>query len=109
ELRRILGLELQFVQDRVCRATGTSSIGFKVSDRAQDFLLRQGTDERYGARHLKRAVERWLVQPLANLIATGQVLAGDSLLVDFDPACIGLVFLKEGKETVPAAQIALAA
>ena len=109
ELRRILGLELQFVQDRVYRATGTTSISFTVSDRAQDFLLRQGTDERYGARHLKRAVERWLVQPLANLIATGQVLAGDSVLVDFDPACSGLVFLKESKETVPAAQIALAA
>jgi len=109
ELRRILGLELQLVQDRVYRATGTTSISFTISDRAQDFLLREGTDQRYGARHLKRAVERWLVQPLANLIATGQVLAGDSLLVDFDPARSGLVFLKESKETVPAAQIALAA
>ena len=110
ELRQILGLELQFVQDRVHRATGTTSIGFTVSDRAQDFLLREGTDQRYGARHLKRAVERWLVQPLANLIATGQVLAGDSLLVDFDPASLRLIFLKESKETIAqAAEIALAA
>jgi ATP-dependent Clp protease ATP-binding subunit ClpB len=110
ELRQILGLELQFVQDRIYRATGTTSIGFTVTDRAQDFLLREGTDQRYGARHLKRAVERWLVQPLANLIATGQVLAGDSLLVDFDPASLRLIFLKESKETIPlAAEIARAA
>ena len=86
------------------------TIDFTVSDRAQDFLIREGTDQRYGARHLKRAVERWLVQPLANLIATGQVLAGDSLLVDFDPICLRLIFLKESKETVPlTAEIALAA
>ena len=110
ELRQILGLELRFVQDRVYRATGTSSIGFTVSDGAQDFLLREGTDQRYGARHLKRAVERWLVQPLANLIATGQVLAGDSLLVDFDPASHRLIFLKDKKETVSrTAETALAA
>ena len=110
ELRQILGLELQFVQDRVHRATGTTSIDFTVSDRAQDFLIREGTDQRYGARHLKRAVERWLVQPLANLIATGQVLAGDSLLVDFDPIYLRLIFLRESKETVPlTAEIARAA
>ena len=39
------------------------------------------TDPRYGARHLKRAIERNLVFALANLVATGQVLSGDQVEV----------------------------
>ncbi|PYT23418.1 MAG: hypothetical protein DMG57_32015 [Acidobacteria bacterium] len=37
----------------------------------QDYLLREGTDLKYGARHLKRTIDRALVQPLSNLIASG--------------------------------------
>ena len=64
-------------------------------------LLREGTDSRYGARHLKRAVERRLVQPLSNLIATGQMQAGDRLLVERDGD--RLVFAKETNELASAA------
>ena len=45
----------------------------------------EGTDLKYGARHLKRAIERLLVQPISNLIATDQVRGGDCLSIDFDP------------------------
>ena len=48
-------------------------------------------------RHLKRAIERLLVQPMSNLIASGQVQTGDSLLVDCDWQLRSLVFLKESK------------
>ena len=41
-------------------------------------------DLKYGARHLKRAIERLLVQPMSNLIATDQVRGGDCILVDFN-------------------------
>ena len=41
---------------------------------------------KYGARHLKRAIERNLVHPLSNLIATEQVRGGDLIRVDFDSA-----------------------
>jgi len=102
ELRRILELELQLVHDRIHRAAGTTAIGFTASEAAQDFLLREGIDPRYGARHLKRAVERLLVQPLANLLATGQLQSGDWLQVDLDQACSRLMFLKGMKE--PASQ-----
>ena len=44
-----------------------------VSDSAREFLLMEGTDVRYGARPLKRAIERLLVQPMSNLIVTGQI------------------------------------
>jgi ATP-dependent Clp protease ATP-binding subunit ClpA len=103
ELRQIVDLELKAVQERIFKATGTNTIQFTVDDRAKDFLLTEGTDVRYGARHLKRAVERSLVQPMSNLIATGQVQSGDQLTVEFDSALWRLVFLKEFPETAPQA------
>jgi len=45
-------------------------------------LLEEGTDAKYGARHLKRAIERHIVFPLANLVATGQVKLGDFVRID---------------------------
>jgi ATP-dependent Clp protease ATP-binding subunit ClpA len=101
ELRQIVDLELQSVQERISQATGTKTIRFTMNDRAKDFLLTEGTDPRYGARHLKRAVERNLVQPMSNLIATGQVQSGDQLIVEFDPERQRLAFLKEFQETAP--------
>jgi ATP-dependent Clp protease ATP-binding subunit ClpB len=108
QLRQILGLEIQAVEERVGRAaasaasaTGTPSITFSIDAAAQDFLLREGTDLRYGARHLKRAVERHLVQPTSNLLATGQLQSGDTLLVDFDAELKALMFSKESREIVP--------
>ncbi|MBS1859028.1 MAG: ATP-dependent Clp protease ATP-binding subunit [Acidobacteria bacterium] len=83
ELRQILGIELRLVQQRIFANTGTAPFVFQMSDRAGDFLLREGTDMKYGARHLKRAVDRNLVHPLSNLIATGQVKAGDLVRVDY--------------------------
>jgi ATP-dependent Clp protease ATP-binding subunit ClpB len=104
QLRQILGLELQAVEERVCRATGATSIALTVDSAAQDFLLREGTDLRYGARHLKRAVERLLVQPTSNLLATAQLQAGDTLLVEFDSELGALTFSKESREIVPRRQ-----
>jgi len=83
DLRQILDLELQALQDRIMRTAGTKFL-FHCSDLAKDMLLREGIDHRYGARHLKRSIERLLVQPLTNLIATGQVGFGDSVYVELD-------------------------
>jgi hypothetical protein len=55
-----------------------------MSGEAKDRLLAEGTDTKYGARHLKRAIERTLVYPMANLIATEQIRPGDLIEVDFD-------------------------
>jgi ATP-dependent Clp protease ATP-binding subunit ClpA len=63
--------------------------------------LREGSDPRYGARHLKRAIERLLVHPMSNLIATGQVKEGDQVLVHVDGDGVRLVFLKEFKGVAP--------
>ena len=98
ELKQILGLELRAVEERVSRATGANPVTFSINPAAEEFLLHEGTDPRYGARHLKRAVERLVVQPTSNLLATGQLQPGDTLVVDLDAETKGLVFMKE---TVP--------
>jgi ATP-dependent Clp protease ATP-binding subunit ClpB len=93
-LRQILEIELGAVQERVLRGSGEKFI-FKCTDPAKKFLLDEGIDFKYGARHLKRAIERFLVYPLSNLVATGQVGMGDLLIVDYSPEVGRLVFSKE--------------
>ncbi|MGO9261802.1 MAG: AAA family ATPase [Bryobacteraceae bacterium] len=103
ELCQILDLELGAVEGRLASATGDRLIAFTVNERAKDFLLREGVDPRYGARHLKRAIERRLVHPLSSLIATGQLQERDRLMVDFDPDQERLLFFKEFREPAAAA------
>jgi ATP-dependent Clp protease ATP-binding subunit ClpB len=70
---------------------------FSVAEPARDFLLREGTDLKYGARHLKRASERALVQPLSNLVATQQVRDGDLVRIDFDTDGQQMTFYREAE------------
>jgi len=97
ELKRILDIELNMVQQRIFNTSQEKSFVLKISSDAKDFLLKEGTDLKYGARHLKRAIERLLVQPISNLIATDQVRGGDCVYVDFDADSGGLTFLKEAE------------
>lgn len=98
ELRQILDIELGMVQQRVFHSGAPdNSFVFQVADPAKDHLLSAGTDMKYGARHLKRAIERLLVQPMSNLIATGQVGGGDLIRVDHDSADDILTFVKEAE------------
>jgi ATP-dependent Clp protease ATP-binding subunit ClpA len=92
-LRQILDLELQAVQDRIMQSAGTKFV-FQCSDTAKDMLLKEGIDFKYGARHLKRAIERFLVYPLSNLVATGQVGLGDLVSVDLSSDTGKLIFSK---------------
>ena len=95
-LKQILEIELGMVQQRVLMASGAHQFVFNCTPAVKEFLLREGTDPKYGARHLKRAIERHLVFPLANLVATGQVKLGDFIRVDL----LGesrLTFVKEAE------------
>jgi ATP-dependent Clp protease ATP-binding subunit ClpB len=97
ELRRVLDIELGLVQQRVLHSPSEKSFVFTVTAAGKDFLLGEGTDIKYGARHLKRAIERLLVQPLSNLIATDQVLSGDWIQIDYDSGGRHLAFTKEAE------------
>jgi len=94
-LEAILDIELQRVQERIMTSTGGKQFVFKCTASARDFVLREGTDAKFGARHLKRAIERHLVFPLANLIATNQIALGDLIVVDYQINQPRLTFLKE--------------
>ncbi|MEW6212798.1 MAG: AAA family ATPase [Acidobacteriota bacterium] len=98
ELRQILELELKAVQQRVLTNEG-SPFTFVLTDEAKQFLLVEGADYQYGARHLKRAIERFLIYPLSNLLATRQVVKGDLVVVDLDQKTDRLVFFRH--EDVP--------
>ncbi|MCO6509345.1 MAG: ATP-dependent Clp protease ATP-binding subunit [Aridibacter famidurans] len=98
-LRQILDIELAAVQDRITQSAGTKFI-FECTDPAKEFLLREGIDLKYGARHLKRSIERFLVYPLSNLVATEQVETGDLVMVDYDEAEEKMTFAKKAGKMI---------
>jgi ATP-dependent Clp protease ATP-binding subunit ClpB len=113
QLEQVLAIELGMVQKRVLDAANGRFL-FRVTDAGRDFLLQEGTDQRYGARHLKRAIERHLVYPLANLLATQQVRVGDLVRIDWDGQHKELTFVREqegalifGESTEPEAAAAI--
>jgi ATP-dependent Clp protease ATP-binding subunit ClpA len=92
ELRRIVDIELEIVQQRIQTAAASKPFRVHVTDSAREFLLVEGTDIRYGARHLKRAIERLLVQPLSNLMASGQIQRGDCIRISHEDGSAALMF-----------------
>jgi ATP-dependent Clp protease ATP-binding subunit ClpB len=94
ELDEVLDIELRQVQKRVLDST-TRPFMFRITSEGREFLLEEGTDQRYGARHLKRAIERYVVYPIARLLATTQVHQGDALVIDHHLGEAGLVFLRD--------------
>ncbi|HZN12391.1 MAG TPA: AAA family ATPase [Blastocatellia bacterium] len=101
-LGRILDLEIEGVEHRIM-ASGRGKFLLCCTARAKDFLLAKGYDRRYGARPLKRAIERYLVMPLSNLVATGQVLSGDVVHIDHGEAGHELCFSKATGNSLVAA------
>jgi ATP-dependent Clp protease ATP-binding subunit ClpB len=98
ELRKILVLELNLLQQRIFHSPNAVPFVFSLTDLAKEQLLREGTDMKYGARHLKRAIERSLVHPLSNLIATEQIRSGDLVRVDYDATRGAMSFFKEAED-----------
>jgi ATP-dependent Clp protease ATP-binding subunit ClpA len=94
-LEKILDIELAFVQQRIVNAADGRQFVFRCTTTARDFLLHEGTDIKFGARHLKRSIERHLVYPISNLLATEQIQLGDLITVDFDAIRGKLTFVKE--------------
>ena len=98
-LRKILDIELASVQDRITESAGTKFV-FECTEEAKEYLLSEGIDLKYGARHLKRSVERFLVYALSNLVATQQVETGDFVMVDYDAERDVLTFSKQSGKLI---------
>jgi ATP-dependent Clp protease ATP-binding subunit ClpA len=98
-MREILELELQAVQRRILKLSQGRFI-LRYTDEARRFLLANGTSARYGARELKRTIERYVVLPLSNLIATRQINEGDILLIDLAKDKTSLIFMKRHMSSI---------
>jgi len=98
-LSQILDIELGAVQNRITESAGTKFI-FECSEAAKKFLLGEGIDLKYGARHLKRSIERFLVYPLSNLVATQQIETGDFVMIDWDDDKGALTFRKQSGKLI---------
>jgi ATP-dependent Clp protease ATP-binding subunit ClpB len=107
DLDEVLEIELSNVQRRVLD-TATRPFQFRITEEGRAFLLQEGTDQRYGARHLKRAIERHVVYPIARLLATAQVHEGDLLVIDRYPADKALAFIRDPEKRAPDPSIVLA-
>src|SRR5690348_11227700 len=95
ELNRIIDIELERVQQRVQTAAAGKPFLMNVTGSARKFLLTEGIDVRYGARPLKRAIERLLVQPLSNLMASGQIQHHDRIRITHRGESPSLTFCRE--------------
>jgi ATP-dependent Clp protease ATP-binding subunit ClpA len=107
ELRQITEIELRRVQERILTSKAAPFV-FRLTEAAVEQLLVEGTDPRYGARHLRRAIDRLLVKPIASLLASDQVRTGDCLLVDSEPELQEMVFRREAASLSPVAMAKLA-
>lgn len=108
-LESILDIELERVQERIMSSTHARQFVFQCTAAAREFLLAEGADAKYGARHLKRAIERHLVFPISNLLATDQIRLGDLITVDFEPGASKPVFFREERGAIISLPRALSA
>jgi ATP-dependent Clp protease ATP-binding subunit ClpB len=89
-LRKILELELNIFQERLLRSDIKPVLTY--TSRAKEYLLKKGSSAAYGARELKRTIEKEIVVPIGSLIVSKQIATGDRILV----SCVqnGLNFSK---------------
>jgi len=106
ELSRIVDIELEMVQARIQNAAADKHFGLNVTDSAREFLLTEGTDSRYGARPLTRAIERLIVYPLSNLMASGQIQRGDRIRLSHSEGSPALMFFNEAPPAIASSQVA---
>jgi ATP-dependent Clp protease ATP-binding subunit ClpC len=87
ELYRIVDLLLDQVRSRL----GEQGIELQVSNEARDFLLKEGYDEEYGARPLRRAIQSYVDDALADALLADEIASGQSALLTVDNGRIAVV------------------
>jgi ATP-dependent Clp protease ATP-binding subunit ClpB len=78
ELRKIVDLQLQ----KLIKMLADKNISIKIEDEAKDWLAKIGYDVTYGARPLKRTIQKYLVNPLSQEIVVGNFQSGDTILIE---------------------------
>ncbi len=95
-MKGIVDLELQRVLDRLA----DRGISFSLTESAREFLLEEGYDEKYGARPLRRAIERYIEDGLAEEILGGSIKPGEPIMIDKNPDRKELTFRQETSSSV---------
>jgi ATP-dependent Clp protease ATP-binding subunit ClpC len=87
DMKKIIELELQGLHKRI------SELGYtlKITDNAKEFIIEKGFDPNYGARPLKRAIQKYIEDPLAEEMIKGEASEGDEIEVDYDKAADKIV------------------
>jgi len=91
----IIDLELKGLFSRV------STMGYKLelTQAAKDYIADKGYDVQFGARPLKRAIQKYLEDSLADVVLGGEVSEGDTILMDLEPET-KIIFAKIVKPTI---------
>ena len=108
DIRKIIGIEIRQVVKRV------EEMGYKIeiTEKAMDFLAEKGWDEQYGARPLKRAVQKYVEDVLAEAIISAELHIGDTISIDLaeggEETVVNVIpsnkkVLEEAKEEAPVA------
>jgi ATP-dependent Clp protease ATP-binding subunit ClpC len=96
EILKIIDIELEKLYERI------NSLGYQVdlSDKAKDFIVERGYDEKFGARPLKRAIQKYIEDPLAEEIINSSLQEGDTIYLDLEDGKEELsVVIKKPKAT----------
>jgi CheY-like chemotaxis protein len=94
----ILAHDLRALQDHVNLRLGERYFSIDVTEEAKQFLLHKGVSQEYGARELKRTIHRQLTQPLATMVARGEILPGAQVTVSLKEASETLSIICTGGE-----------
>ena len=91
ELMRIVDIQLRYLRDRLSE----KHLTLELTERAREWLANVGYDPVYGARPLRRAIQRYIEDPLAVKILAGEFVEGDHILADHDEKEQKIVFRKK--------------
>ncbi|MCM2357976.1 MAG: ATP-dependent chaperone ClpB [Geobacteraceae bacterium] len=91
QIKRIVDIQVQVLAKRLAERR----IELEISDKAKEYLAREGYDPAMGARPLKRTLQRKILDPLAIMLLEGKFSEGDTVRVDLDMAGEGLVIRKK--------------
>ncbi|MGC4048439.1 MAG: AAA family ATPase [Paludibaculum sp.] len=94
---RILDLQLEALERHISVRLGPAAFQLELTSGAREFLIERGTSAEYGARELKRAIHRHLIQPMARLVLDRAVDAGDTLSIDLVEAGDALRFMSNSR------------
>jgi CheY-like chemotaxis protein len=104
-IETILEHDLRALQDHVNLRLGDRYFSIEITQGAKQFLLSKGISREYGARELKRTIHRQLTQPLATMVARGEILPGAQVSVSVNDASESLSIVCRGGALPVARQI----